>query len=443
MTHWDTFYTNTPSHITGESPFAKFCLQSMTMTNGYVLDIGCGNGRDTKFFARNNFQTIGIDQSSVVIESNSKQLSNIQFICSNVEGLAKIDFSGKKINYIYCRFFIHAISEIEAKKFIEWAYSILQENGKLFIECRSTNDELYGKGTRGPNPNEFIFGHYRRFVLIYDIVKDLNKFSIMHINESKGLSLSSNESDALAHNSDPTLIRIIGQKNSSFRRPPPNIYLLKNKEKLISFLKICNSRKINIFATCGTMLGAVRHQGFIPWDTDIDFGIVDTDLNSLLILLIELKYFMSSSGKINNEYKNFPIKDLSILNNFDTKTELLWIHDDTLFIQLHIMSEDPTYVPPYWKDFAPRDKFLIHASNDFKIGYNSGRYNIPRSLFYPLIKTKFYDTEVNINGKYKEILARWYGQNCLTNYPKCINCVTEDVSRFLSSDTKIEDFSPM
>lgn len=51
---------------------------------------------------------------------------------------------------------------------------------------------------------------------------------------------------------------------------------------LKKFDEVCKKHNLTYFAEYGTLLGAVRHQGFIPWDNDIDIALFRDDYMKLL-----------------------------------------------------------------------------------------------------------------------------------------------------------------
>ena len=53
------------------------------------------------------------------------------------------------------------------------------------------------------------------------------------------------------------------------------------------FHDICVAENIPYFMVGGTMLGAIRHKGFIPWDDDMDFAVSRKDFERLLKILPE------------------------------------------------------------------------------------------------------------------------------------------------------------
>ncbi len=77
-------------------------------------------------------------------------------------------------------------------------------------------------------------------------------------------------------------------------------------EMLVEFDSFCNKNKIKYVITGGTLLGAVRHKGFIPWDDDADIAMTR----------IEYKKLKKLSGKLNS--------DTIFFQDHDTDEAYLW-----------------------------------------------------------------------------------------------------------------------
>lgn len=50
---------------------------------------------------------------------------------------------------------------------------------------------------------------------------------------------------------------------------------------LIELLKVCEKYDLKVVVYSGTLLGAIRHKGFIPWDDDLDVALPRKDFNKL------------------------------------------------------------------------------------------------------------------------------------------------------------------
>jgi SAM-dependent methyltransferase len=162
-TYWNSYYGKS-SHDSPPaipSQFAVFIANEFSDSKPLIVDVGCGNGRDSLFFASAGFRTIGVDGSEAAIEScRARSSGESEFLHSTVDDpdLPQRIHAMQDIRspvLVYARFFLHAITDEEESSFLALAKTLCDTGGRLAVEFRTNRDELQIKTTQT---------HFRRYV---------------------------------------------------------------------------------------------------------------------------------------------------------------------------------------------------------------------------------------------------------------------------------------
>lgn len=149
-------------------------------------------------------------------------------------------------------------------------------------------------------------------------------------------------------------------------------------ELLDEFVRICEVYNLTYFLTAGTLLGAVRHKGYIPWDDDIDVAMSRKDYEKFKDIYENEKdtnyYLLSnrSSGDIKFDYRSY------------TK----FCKKGTIFADNH---GDPEKYTGIFIDIWPFDKcFLVFSCIQTNLIKHTWKfYRLKSKIDKPLKKPKY------------------------------------------------------
>jgi len=204
--YWENYYnrkTKIDIGFDNPSSFAIFINKQLSNNESKLIELGCGNGRDSIFFSENGKKVLAIDQCKNTTNILNKINTNLTALDADFTRLTSdLDFEP---DIIYSRFTLHSINEDGEDRTIKWVAETLKSNGLFCIEARTILDPLCGKG-KSEGRNVWYTDHYRRFVVAKEIKDKLTSkgFIIEYFIEDNNLSIYKDD--------NPVVLRIIARK---------------------------------------------------------------------------------------------------------------------------------------------------------------------------------------------------------------------------------------
>lgn len=153
---------------------------------GKVLDMGCGQGQDSRFFSEHGYGVVGIDFSNDGIrfaKTKSGNYKNLDFKVGDIS--EKLPFEDSSFDVVYSHLALHYFSKEKTKEIFDEIYRVLKKEGVLTILVNSVNDPEYQKGSKIEDDYFIIGGMKKRYFSKESIKEYVSGFEVL-VSDEKG-----------------------------------------------------------------------------------------------------------------------------------------------------------------------------------------------------------------------------------------------------------------
>ncbi len=137
------------------SPQPEFVNLEDDAVRGDVIDVGCGTGEHSIFFASKGHMTLGVDSAPLAIEKARAKAaaagSKAEFAIADALNLASL---GRSFDTAIDSGLFHNFSDDERGAYARAVGSVLRDGGRLFILCFSDKEPLGWGGPRRVSERE-------------------------------------------------------------------------------------------------------------------------------------------------------------------------------------------------------------------------------------------------------------------------------------------------
>ena len=149
LQHWNNAHTHRRlrDYSHAQNSFAEEVNTTLIETIK-LLELGCGEGNDSIFFAQQGHQVVATDFSDVIIEQNRNNSDNPNVKFDVLDMTKPFAFDDNRFDVIYARLSLHYFSDVLTRRLFNEISRVLKPSGSIYFMCKSTTDSLYGKGAR-------------------------------------------------------------------------------------------------------------------------------------------------------------------------------------------------------------------------------------------------------------------------------------------------------